>query len=138
MLRWPEMGQVFFPPEDAQSEIAVLCRQKNYPVAQEGDRRVFLEDVFGGIAILRSSPHLAILIFRGRMEEPESRDSTQIPPPKTISGRLPERPGSPWAGLYNIVQRPRGITGTSSRIVRDLCSPHFLIQQVDKKNESVT
>ena len=61
----------------------------------------------------------------------ESR-SHQILPPNTFSGRLPERPENPRAGLCNIVPGPRGLTGTSLLILRDLSSPHFFIQQVDR------
>ena len=55
-----------------------------------------------------------------------------ILPPKTLSGRLPERPENPRAGLCNIVPGPRGLTGTSLLILRDLSSPHFFIQRVDR------
>ena len=50
-------------------------RKRNSPVGPKGDRRVFLEEVPSGIAILRSSPHLAIIILKGMTGEPENRDS---------------------------------------------------------------
>ena len=62
--------------------------------------------MLGGIAILRSSPHLAIIILKGAMGAPENR----------------------WAGLCNIVLGPRGLMGTLRNLLRELYGPHFLIQ----------
>ena len=120
--------------EEASSEIATLQRlemepenfrrgsprrnrhspvaMRNSPVRRGSNRRVFSEEVLGGIAILRSFPHLAIIILKGTMDEPENR----------------------WASLCNIVVGPRGLTGTLRRLPRDLCGPHFLIQGVVTKN----
>ena len=91
-------------------------------------------NVFGGhIGWNRDSPVLTPLgDYNIKREDGGIRESPfhQILPPKTLSGRLPERPESPWAGLCNVVQGPRALTGTSLRIVRGLCNPHFFIQQV--------
>ena len=77
ILRWLEMGpENFFRGSPTRNRNFSGC-QRNSPVAPESDRKVFFEEVWAGIAILRSSPHLAIIILEGRMEEPENRDSTQ-------------------------------------------------------------
>ena len=77
ILRWLEMGpENFFRGSPTRNRNFSGC-QRNSPVAPESDRRVFLEEVWAGIANSPVSPHLAIIILKGRMEEPENRDSTQ-------------------------------------------------------------
>ena len=77
ILRWLEMGpENFFRGSPTRNRHFSGC-QRNSPVAPESDRRVFLEEVWAGIANSPVSPHLAIIILKGRMEEPENRDSTK-------------------------------------------------------------
>ena len=62
------------------------------PVAQESDRRVLLEEVFDGIAILRFF-HPPFEYYNRKVGRgPENRDCTQYLLQKALSDRVPERP----------------------------------------------
>ena len=65
-------------------------------------------------AKIRSSPHLAIIILKGRMKAPDDRHG----------------------GLCNIVPGPRCLTGTAKRAFLDLCGPDFLIQGVVGRHQA--